>query len=140
MANLPSVATTYVWAANCTLSDGTDNYACLKNLTMRWNYAMLQETVVGTSVPVIGTGEFRGVIEFEILSNTEYTCHDWLTAVSGQLTTKTFTIGEVDNAASQFTRTWTVNAKMNQFEDVIRENDFVRVRMAGILTARPTEA
>jgi len=101
---------------------------------------MLQETVVGTVNPVVGTGEFRGTIEFEILSNTEYLCHDWLTPVSGQVPTKTFSIGEVDNAGTQVTRTWTVSAKINQFGDRINENDFVRVRCAGILNSRPTES
>lgn len=140
MGNIPLAATAEVWAAQCTISDGTNSYVAGKNLTMRWSYAMLQETVIGSNLPAVGTGEFRGTIELEILSSTDYTIHDLLTLSSGQVPTTTWTIGEVDNAGTQVTRTWTVVSKINQFEDVIRENDFVRVRCSGILTAVPTEA
>ena len=76
----------------------------------------------------------------EILGTVDATLHDMLTLTSGQLAEKTWSIAEIDSTASPVTRTWTVKARMNEFGDTIRENDFSRFRIAGVLTAVPTEA
>jgi len=138
MANFPSDPTTYVFCSQATLNDGTDNYVCLKNLSMQWSFEMIQETVIGSVNPVIGTGAFRGTIEFEILGNTQSVMHNWLNRTNGQLSTKTFTIGEVDFQASPDTRTWTVYAKINDYRETFRDDRFIMYHVSGVLTQQPS--
>ena len=137
MANLPSVATTYFTCPLASISDGTDTWVCVKNYRHAWNYVLLQEDRIGNHDPVQACGAFRGTIEFEFLANSESGSHDWVTPASGQLTEKTFTITQLDIAAAD--RIWTVKARINEYEETMRDADFIRVRIRGALTDEPTE-
>ena len=139
MADIPSAADRTVFCVNVAIKEGSNTYIAGKNLRMSWSYAALQETVINDHNPIIGTGQFRGEIEFEFIASTDTDLHDWVTPSGGVISTKTLTIEEVDTQGTPETRTWTVYAKFNQYEETFREDQFVRGRIRGILTQEPTE-
>jgi len=139
MPDIPSASNKTVFCSKVVISDEANNYVAGKNLRMSWSYAALQETVIGSNDPIIGTGEFRGTIEFEFICSTDTDLHDWVTPSSGQIQTKSLTIKEVDVQGTPKTRTWTVSAFFNEYEETFREDQFVRGRLRGVLTTEPSE-
>jgi len=139
LVNIPSVSTKTVFCSKVTVTC-TNVYLSGKNLQFEYGYAINQETVMGSNDPIMATGEFRGTIEFEFLACTDSDLHDWVTPSAGQIAIKTLTFAEVDTQSAAQTRTWTIYARYNNYQETARENDFIRGRIRGVLTDEPTEA
>uniref|UniRef100_A0A6M3IF35 Uncharacterized protein n=1 Tax=viral metagenome TaxID=1070528 RepID=A0A6M3IF35_9ZZZZ len=138
MTNAPTVATKYLMCPKCTITS-TSIYISGKNLRTQWSYAINQETVIGSNDPVQGTGEFRGTIEFEFIAFVDSVLHDLVTPSAGQIAETTLSVAEVDTTATPTTRTWVIKARLNEYQETLREADFVMGRIAGVLTDEPTE-
>jgi hypothetical protein len=139
MGDIPSATTKTVYLSKAGISDGTNSYVAGKNLRMGWRYEIIQEDRIGNHDPIHGVGAFRGEVEFEFLASTDTDLHDWATPSSGVVAEKTLTLTEVDTATPS-TRTWTVKARCNDYEETWRELGFIRGRIRGVLTDEPTEA
>ena len=138
LIDIPAEADHSVFMKNVTMSDGTNNYVEAKNFRFTWNFVINQETVVGTALPVQGTGEFRGEIEFEVVGATDDTLHDLISFTNGQIDEKTWTVTEKNTDTPQGSRAWSIKARMNSYEESGSEDDFARYRLRGVLTAVPT--
>ena len=137
MGNIPSASTKSVFQKNVTISDGTNSYVEAKNWRWTFNYVINQETVIGTALPVQGTGEFRGEFEMEVLGSTDDTTHGLLEpGANGQIPETTWTITEGDSAGGS--RVWTVKVRVNSYEESGSEDDFSRYRIRGVMTTPAT--
>jgi len=129
-----------VFGRNATVKIGTGTYALARNVRAEWNYAIDEDDVIGTAIPVQSTGRFRGTVEIEALASTDSDFHDKLTpGADGQVPESTIVLEEKDTQAVQQKRTWTIKARLNRFSNAHRELGKIVVTAGGVLTAEPTE-
>ena len=110
------------------------------NLTCIWGNTVNEEPTIGTDIPDQWTGKFHGVITLDILYMVDLPL-DTLSApgADGMIPESTITGVLTDTEATPKTDTWTIKARLNQPSMIMREQGFLRARMSGILTARPTK-
>ena len=114
-------------------------YAEAENIRMEWGYSLYEEEVLGSAIPVQGTGVFSGTINIESLYTTDEEFSSFITPDSdGQIPEKTLYIKEKDSQGTPTTKTWTVKARFNRVEHVARKGGFVRCNVSGVLTQPPT--
>ena len=130
-----------VFGRNAVVKIGTATYALARNVRAEWSYAIDEDDVIGTAIPVQSTGRFRGTVEIEALASTDADFHDKLTpGADGQVPESTIILEEKDTQAVQQKRTWTIKARLNRFSNAHRELGKIVVTASGVMTAEPTEA
>ena len=103
-----------------------------------WGFRVLEEAVVGSTTPYLGTGVFHGEIEGSVIGASDHRWEQLVTPTSGILTTFGMTLIESDQQATQSTRTWTFSGKFTEYEKVLERDNFIRFRTRAILATEPT--
>lgn len=135
-----------VFGRNATVKIGANTYALARNVNAEWSYAIDEDDVIGSAIPVHSTGAFRGTVEIEALVSTDLDFHDFVTPGSdGQVAESTITLEEQDTQAvgsppAAEKKTWTILARLNTFRNVHRELGKITATVRGVLTAEPSES
>jgi len=126
--------------SHCEVDVGGTKIAKAQNVTCVWGNTVNEEPVIGSDIPDQWTGKFHGVITLDLLYMTDLAV-DTLTApgADGQVPITTITGKFTDTQGSPKLDTWTIYARLNNPTLIVRETGFVKARVSGILTARPTK-
>lgn len=138
--SLPASATRLFQGVNTTFRISGATYASISDVRFRYGNTLNEEHVTGTDIPFIGTGGFHGEIEATMLGASDHRIEGLADASSGIITTFGMTWIEGDTQATASTRTWTLSGKFTEYEKLTEKDGFVRYRIRGILTNRPTVA
>jgi len=107
---------------------------------LAWGFKVLEEYVVGATIPYLGTGGYHGEVEGTAIGASDHRFEQLVTPTSGILTTFGMTLIESDQQATQSTRTWTFSGKFTEYEKIAERDNFIRYRIRGILATEPTVA
>lgn len=133
--------TTVVFIKNAKVKIGGTDLAVAKNVNARWGNEIYEEEILGTDIPVTGTGRFSGTIEIEYLYCTDLNLATLVDpGADGQVPETTITEELKDTQEVAKTDTWTFKARLNRPEILGRVGGFVVARVTGVMTARPTRA
>ena len=139
MVNIGS-QTTAVFIKKASVKIGSDTLAVARNITARWGNEISQEEVIGSDIPLTGTGVLKGTVELEYVYCTDQNLATLVNpGADGQVPETTIQELLADTQATPKTDTWTFKSRLGG-EIVGRTGGYVVARLSGPITARPQRA
>jgi len=129
--------TTTVFIKKASVKVGTPTLAVARNVTARWGNEIPQEEVIGSDIPLTGTGVLKGTIELEYVYCTDSNLATLIDpGTDGQVPETTIQEILVDTQGTPVTHTWTFKSRLGG-EIVGRVPGYIIARLSGPITARP---
>jgi len=127
------------WAALTTITISGVVYAAVSDGKADWGYTVHEETVTGTNLPYLGTGVFKGKMEFKGIGDPTNPWQNIASITSGVVTSFGMTVRFGDTTAtSSGARTWTYSGKFTNYEQSWSKDGAVMLSVKGILGCEPT--
>jgi hypothetical protein len=126
--------------SHCEVKVAGTKVAKAQNVTVVWGNTVNEEPTIGNDIPDQWTGKFHGVLTLDILYMTDLAIDTLSTpGADGQVPETTITGAFTNTEGTPKIDTWTIKARLNNPTLLVREQSFVKARVSGILTARPSK-
>ena len=138
MSSIPSTQSRAFQGVLTTFLISGATYTAVSNFNVKWGYKIMEEIVVGTNTPYLGTGVFHGELDGESIGSSDARWENAVSTTSGLVPSMNIQWKEQDTQGTISARTWTASGvKFTQYEMIHQGDKFVKMKLKGILLLEP---